>query len=84
MSIENRLKKVETNNAQIFDGWIKGLSDEELERIIGKRGDGRFAEWLKTLTDDELEIIRYDKPGANALKGKFDEYKKQNQKNRSG
>ncbi len=72
MNIENRLKKVETNNAQIFDDWIKSLSDDELERIVGGRGnnDG-FAEWLMTLTDTELEIVRYDKPGANALLAKF-------------
>ncbi len=72
MNIKNRLGKIERNNAQIFDDWIKSLSDEKLKRIVGRRGDNDgFAEWLMTLTDTELETIRYDKPGANALLAKF-------------
>ncbi len=82
MSIENRLKKAEAGNAQMFDDWITKLSDEELKRFVGESDkDNGFAEWLATLTDDEIETIRYGKPGSGALKGKFDEYKKQNQKN---
>ncbi len=82
MSIENRLKKVEMSKDRNFNDRIKSLSDEELERIVERYGDDdRFSEWLKTLTDDELEIVCDDKPGARFLKEKFDEYKKQNQKN---
>lgn len=80
MSIKNRLGKIETNNAQAIDDWLEGLSDEELERIAAGDGNDEFAEWLTTLTDDELETIRYGKPGAKALRGKFNEYQKQNQK----
>jgi hypothetical protein len=82
MSIENRLKKVEMSKERNFNDRIKSLSDAELERIVEKYGDDdRFSEWLKTLTDDKLEIFCDDKPGARSLREKFDEYKKQNQKN---
>ena len=81
MNIKSRIKKVETNNAQIFDDWIENLSDEELERIVvGDGNNNDFAEYLTTLADTELELIRYGKPDANTIRGKFNEYKKQIEK----
>ena len=75
MNIKSRIKKIETQNKVNFNKWLTDASDEELERIIRERGGGgQYAEWLKTLTDSEIETLRYGKPGANALRRKFDEY----------
>jgi hypothetical protein len=58
------------------------LSDEELNEIADSGGkDVDFTAWLRTLTETELLILRNGKPNANELKGKFNEYQKQNQKN---
>lgn len=81
MNIKNRIRKIEAGNAQRFDKWLSGLSDEELEENINRYGrkDGVFSKWLETLTDDEIETLRYGKPGARALRAKFNEYQKPNQ-----
>lgn len=82
MSIENRLKEIESNINRATHRRLKSLSDEELERIARHGNDsGRYTEWLKTLTDDEIEIIAEGSSGANTLRNKFDEYQKQTQKN---
>jgi len=82
MSIENRLKQVEISRDRAIHNRLKSLSGDDLRRIADSgTGSDCYGEWLKTLTDDELEIVCDDKPGARLLKEKFDEYKKQNQKN---
>ncbi len=82
MSIEDRLRKVETIKDRTFHNRIKSLSDEDLQKLAGKGDDSDcYGKWLKTLTDDEIEIIADGKPGANSLQEQFNEYKKQNQEN---
>ncbi len=78
MHLAKRIKKLEEKRFQMFDEWIKGLSDEELIKIRDRypKNDG-FSEWLTTLTDEELEIVRYNKLGAPALKKRFNEFQKQ-------
>lgn len=81
MNIKNRIRKMEVENKRAFENWLSTVPDEELERIVRERGGGQYAEWLRTLTDSELETLRYGKPGASALKRRFNEYQKQAQKN---
>ena len=75
MNIKGRINKIETNNARNLNRRLSSLSDEELQNIADQGGaDNSSSEWLKTLTDDELETILYDRPGAEMLIRKCNEY----------
>lgn len=78
MNLKRKIKTLEERQRENQTAWLESLSDAELEKIIGK-SDLIVSSWLGSLTTDELLILRDDRPGADKLRKKFDEYQKQNQ-----